>query len=526
MYKLLIADDESLVREGIASKLSRLGYVFEWIGFASDGEEALSLILENHPDLVITDIRMPFLNGVNLVGQCVRRGVHTRFLIVTGHAEFEYAKQALEYGVVGYILKPIQDVQLSQAVNKVLVALEQDEQFECLRTQLDQSEKITVSLERERAVNRLFHRPIHSISGQDTTDISRYFPADMTCFSVMLIHLGAFSMSTPIIHDDDVREAIRHAVGRMLGEAGFAIHDASNRTQIIAVVGEREKTFLQRMIRHLGAEIVNTLSVDFHISATVAVSDPIQMLTQTSYRQAQMTLLLRLFKQDTILFHHQDDKVCETGIRPNSLLKALESAVCINDAVSVASLLRELFHLPREQVHSGAGIRNLFSDIIRILARNIPQDSIASEGLLDAETNQDELLGCFQTMEDVIRYLHTMLLDGMRISPAAPAQCRDMITDIKAFIGQNYQKNLQVKDLARRFAIHPNYLSTLFRQETGVTLSAYITDVCIQNACSLLRDTDLSISAIAQSVGFDDPQYFSKVFKKATGMTAMEFRST
>ncbi len=526
MCKLLIADDEQLICEGIALKLAKQGYVFEWIGYASDGEEALSLILANRPDLVITDINMPFLNGVNLIGQCVRQGLRTRFLIVTGHAEFEYAKQALEYGVVGYIMKPIQDGQLLQAVNKALGFIEQDGQVDRLRTQLNQSERTTAQLELERVVNRLFHLPIHSISGQDMPDLAHLFSTDMTCFTVMLIHLGTFSAASPIIHDENVREEVRNSVGHLLGEAGFAIHDLTNRTQIIAVVGGPDESTLDKLITELGGKILNTLTVEFDIAATISLSDQTKTLTTAFYRQAQMALLLRLVRKDTLLFHHKDEEACATRSYPTSLLKALESAVCMHDVTAIALLLHELFQPPQERTLKGADLRNLFSDIIHILARNTAQDPLAPEVLIDAESNQEELLGCFQTIEDMIRYLHSMLMDAMRVASPVPAQCRELIDDIKAFIGQNYQKDLQVKDLACRFSIHPNYLSTLFRQEEGVTLSAYITDVCIQKACSLLRETDLSISTIAQSVGYQDPQYFSKVFRKATGMTAMEFRNT
>ena len=525
MYRLLVADDEALVREGILAKLAAGGYEFDWIGQAADGEQAYDIICAEKPDIVITDIHMPFVDGIELIRKCREAGSNAHFLIITGYAEFEYAKKALEMGVDGYILKPINDENLIGLMEKIIKLLGSEDSHRSMEDKLEAMSKDMQMLGRERALNQLFHAHPGGIKTGDTEILEALFPSEYQYFAVLLINLGKPAGQGGENDSDVLRESARQLVSGVIGGNGCAVADYVAGAQVIAVLGHSSREQLKTLASRCAEEINRRLSAGLGIPASVSVSGISQGLSSVAYRQAKAALFQRILQGGDKVYSYEESAGKEKVDYPQYKIKLLQTAIANNDYQGIEQVLNDIFLSDEANKYTVAYIRFLFLDVNNSLQKACVRMEPDTEDWLESSVSPDDMLGFFDSKLDIVRYLHTTIMETLKQYTANAALCREILGSIKEYINQHFTEDLQVKDLARRFAINPNYLSTIFRREAGQTISHYLTVKKLDMACHLLTATKSSIVEIAQTVGYNDPQYFYKVFKKTMGVTAMEYRN-
>lgn len=526
MYKILIADDEKLVRKGIISKLQSRGFIFSWVGEAADGEEAMEAIKNKQPDIVITDIKMPYIDGITLIKNTKSIFPEIRFVIISGYAEFEYAEKALNMGVAGYILKPVSEESLADAVNKVINNLESETEQKVKNDKKDAIEKYNRFLIFEKTVNQIFHSLEEPI--QENLEMFAGFTGKDK-FALALIHLENTNNLNSYINNRDLEPA-KSTIRKILSEIDFkdniiVMDNHKDATQLMVLVTAKQESALKILCDRFVADLYSKIKDNVEFQITIAVSDIGENITSELFKQASVAFGMRFaYGRDHI--YKYDNYMMRQGIDyPKNKLRLLENCFESCDFRNISVILKDLFSYENIKASPSVYIRLIYFEIVNMLIKFSSKHGIAFSQSIDIDMLTGKVIDFFDSVDDIIRYLYTSIIDLTKTNWAIAFDRKVTIDKVQEYISRNYTDELMVKDLARKFAINPNYLSTIFKQETGYTISKFIEDIRIERACQMLHNTRNSIYTIAQCVGYNDTQYFFRVFKKVTGFTPMEYRN-
>lgn len=527
MYKVLVVDDESLIREGIRAKLQALGALVSWVGEAQDGEEALAVMEAYAPDIVIADVRMPNMNGIEMIRQARLRFPETRFVIVSGYAEFEYAEQALNLGVSGYILKPVSEDAFFNTMNKVLQSLQLLQENPELSERGRELETKNRRLVLERLLNRSLHASWNTLMPEEEAILEAEGLSTERKHTLLLVHLDSRNFE-----EDSLRSVNLQRMKQLLAvsvenclriKKGWVAEDFQDMMSLLVLLEDGDAQTLASWQNSLAAIILTNAARQHDLQVTIAIGGIVQGLSRELYRQARAALDLRLLSSGGRIFRYEDIRLSTVPNLPVQQIKVLENAIRGKEIRNVEALLRTIFG---EGGKEASGIvRYLFHEVAGMLYRIFSELGVDMSRYQYVDVMAGEVLNHIDSSEELVRYLYTTIIDALKPQELFNTSCTGLVENIKRYLAVHYVEDISVRNLANHFAVNPNYLSTLFRQKAGIPLVQYLVGIRMEEACRLLRETSLSIVDIAESVGYQDAQYFYKVFKKMEGMTAMEYRA-
>ena len=480
LYRVLLVDDEEDIREGISRKMDLLGLGFSLVGEAANGQDTLELAESLRPDVILTDIKMPFMDGLELCRILTDRLPAARFVVFSGFDAFEYAKQAIQMNVVEYILKPINADELSAVLRR-------------LKDQLD----------RERAA-----RLDIDLQGEE--------------WAVGLAYIGS-----------DRRDALSTlSVQKLLEESLTA--DRCRLTLyndwVAVIVSLTESFTIYDLIRVL--DRVCTLAASYlGLTLTVGVGAPCKELSGMARSAAEARTALEYRSMvgrgqviyigdlepdggQVLTFEEADERTLTAAVRLGSEQEVRDAAAALAGKIREANpaagqynlfLMELVTHLMKMTRRSGVGVEEVFGT-----GFSLPiQDS--------ALPSLEELEGwCAE------RYLRLRTLIRRRQTDSAG----QTVEAAKEYIRQHYaESDLSVEKLCAYLHLSSTYFSTLFKRETGTSFTAYVTTVRMEAAAEAIRGTEEKTYLIAQRCGYEDPNYFSYVFKRHFGVTPTKYRS-
>lgn len=522
-YQVFVAEDEKFVREGIRNSIEATGkYVL--CGEAADGEMALPAILELKPDILITDIKMPFMDGLAL-SRAVRRAMPwVKILIVSGHDEFEFAKQAISIGVDEYMLKPISAKTLMAALDKISQRLEEDDARRvqanlCLSR--DKQERLIL---RDAFLDRLL---CGTVDAAEALEIAARFEMDIPARAYLAAEAELLFDAAQPGAAAHIREGAEEALAPRSdvfwcmrgGDRLALIVKADNETQLDAAVYEII-AILQRRLRQC-------LQVD----TVVGIGSVASRLGEisASYADAHRALYSIPGLPAGTVVNFADMK--------NSVLPALSAS----EDVPVMQRLR---HMTRQDIgRVMEDVSHKFSDISfnsvlygyywimdlliaasRLVnelggdARQVFPELGDARRLLKASASEAALS---EIAREILERLITFR-DGLD-----DVKYGDVIARAKAYIYKNYGDSLlSLNTVAAYTGFSPNHFSSIFSQNTGETFIGFLTRVRMEQAKKLLLETEKRSSEVAFEVGYNDVNYFRFLFKKHTGMSARDLRAT
>lgn len=529
MYKILIVDDEMWARRSIITKLQLQGFCFSWIGEASNGNEALDIIVGEKPDIALIDVRMPFMDGIELIEKVRELGINIKLIVVSGHAEFKYAEKAINQGVSGYLLKPVVKEKITEVLGKTIEKLDYENEVENIRQKKQYLEKDNNEKLIERIINQLLYNP-----AEDSANTMGYL-AGVAGFSendkyvLMLVHIDNSNFQDSLRKYGDaekLKESIKNIIEETSSDLAalvFSNHMGSSRLTVL--LRHPQEQFIKPASHSFAEDLVSQIEKHLGVKISIGISNTAVRISNDLYRHAIEALDMRLACRNKRIHSYdliESKKSCDF---PLHKLELLQNCMKRYDYKCIEALLMDIFTSEEIGRMPSYYIKYLFTEVNNLLLKvcsrlNINIGNYQNEGL-----SMGELFDQFDCPEDVTRYLYTTISHVLDPLTRRDPMCKDLAARAKNHINQNYMQDIVVKDLAGRLAIHPSYLSTIFKKETGRTISNYITEVRIEKACGLLKDTNASISEISQKVGYNDLLYFYKVFKKITGKTTMEFRN-
>lgn len=534
--KVFLVEDESVIREGLRDNIPWQQYGFEFVGEAADGEMALPLIRKEKPDIVITDIKMPFMDGLSLTHILKQELPDTRVIIISGYDDFEYAQQAIKEGVEQYLLKPITRSMLQNALSSVREKiLQQDEQKQYIRRFQDEMQ------EYEQSFRRNFFEKV--FEGQtplgDLYEEAKKHSLNIDAPSYNLI-LMCVQERKEISDSAEVCQNCREELMRFF--LRFPDRCITFRWSIntygILVKGEvdqinsRTESYLLQ-IKEVCDKYDNQL--DWYAAAGTAV-ERFSLLGEC-YKSANQAFSYRFFSASNHILQNDASLLPEkVEVNENDALKSIDA-----ELVNPEFIKRFLATGRREEIETftqnyikgieGALQSRLFWDYALLNLRFTVTGYIQSIGL-DADEfleNQsvDDIRTLEKSSENMSVYMSELLDKAIKyIEEKNSFQGRKALKKAMAYVDEHFEdENLSLNEVAKASQTSANYLSAIFSQELGMTFVEYMTKQRMDKAKELLLTPGIKSGEIGPMVGYKNPQYFSFVFKKTEGCSPREYRS-
>jgi two-component system response regulator YesN len=540
MYKVFLVEDEIVVREGIRNSIAWEKTAYTLAGDAPDGEVALPMIRDIRPDILITDIKMPFMDGLALSRIVKKTLPEIKIIILSGHDEFEYAREAISIGVEEYLLKPISSRDMLKTLDKIAARIdaekEQVKNIERLKRQI-RTHSDTL---RERWLLDLVNG---KIPAADAIEKARELGIDLIarCYCTAVIGivfppenqsqlLTAKGIILTIVEKHPhvllFREDEKKLI-MIIKDAGAPDASGTEDTTESARQPSLEEgvNSLARRIKH-EVERNTECKIALGIGAKVGRAGELS----SSYFGAKQILnyLLALG-----LFQISDKLQSETRIFDQTgLLSIDDDPLLIKLKYATKKDIDPLIEGFVELLGNGFEENQmleyyLFGEIIVAVSKICEELNGDIKAIIPFSLNQHEISQIIKSREvfyEKIRVLLTALIEFR--DSTTQGRYRSVILKAREYIDLNYgSEDISLHVVASHVGISPNHLSTVFAQETGENFIDYLTRVRIEKAKQLLKNTGMKNTDIAYETGFGDPHYFSFIFKKNTGVSPREYRS-
>lgn len=512
MMKVFLVDDEIAIRENLRNSFPWEQNGFQLVGEAPDGEMALPMIRDLNPDILLTDIRMPFMDGMALCAEVKRVLPWIGVVILSGYDDFAYARQAISLGVKEYLLKPITADELGEALKRVAARIAEERRAASLRRDAASGNPFL----REKLLASLFTEEGDRFEDEQLMRQMRAMGVNLAagCYAVIDI---AFPLK------DAARARAREALSALAEASGGSVFTCGMPHGARALVlGDNERDAEERAYS-FAASAAHLPQLESCENLLLSIGE-----TVTDYYDIRKSMQSAR--------HVRHAAAGQGGGRRIIGVGELDDETTSLNSLELSPLYERLQYAPAEELDailsdyadllgSGAEGRELALGYLRIAAV-IAARQIVSDAGADPQKVLDEGL--------IAEALRAEGLDAVRALLNAAMACRDSrgrglgqtpVARARRFLSQRYSDpNLMLQDVAREVGMSQSHFSTVFAQETGLTFTQYLTALRIGKAKELLSATAMRSSEIAFAVGYNDAHYFSYMFKKQTGMTPSEYR--
>ena len=535
MLRVFLVEDESIIREMLRDTVPWAQCGYEFVGEAGDGEMALPMIRKTKPDVLITDVRMPFMDGLSLSKLVLREFPQMKIVIISGYDDFEYAQQAISIGVERYLLKPITKNNLMMVLEEVKEKIHSDRERRNYLTQFQQEAQDYEQYARRRFFERM-------VAGQLTTQQIHDQAKDMNldlraeCYTIALVseirdrqgNTEPYSESDALIRDELVTHFLKYPE--------YVLFRWNLTTYAVLIKGDESR--MDDYIRRCTSAVRELYesegrSPEWHM----AVGKPVQWLNALP---ACFEEVSRLWAYRHILpnQHVLTSEVVNTFAGTGTAENLVDFDVSkVNPSVLAGvfqnASLQEVSSFVDEYIHSmGDALKfKPFCQYLMLSARFAATEYVRSLGISQGEYLEKlrylDMAGRNVTVEDLKRYLTDVLSRALEIRDnTTGSQYRTILKQAVSYIDNNFaDENISLNRVAREVNISANYLSAVFSQEMGITFVEYVTTKRMDRAKELLRLTDKRSGEVAAEVGYKDHHYFSFLFKKTQGCTPRDYRS-
>lgn len=526
MKKVMLVDDEIVIRENIRDCVDWEREGFVYCGDASDGELALPMIERLAPDILITDIKMPFLDGLELSSIVRKRMPDTKIVILSGHDEFEYARSALRIGVEEYCMKPISSAELVGVLRSVGEKIDMEREGKERLARLRQNDRELLLQSREKLLADICAGLITTAEALDTASaLSLSLMA--RCYAVVLTDVRCGKNPSAALGPDDIEPA-EATIRRMLAERADVLEYKRSRSERVWILKHDSQEELQRTLEFMQSEIKTAVEAGAACRLSLGIGGIQERLQRlhASFLEAEED---KHWRRLALSARNRWSLRSEDGaIDPAVYLERQRYVefLKIGTPADIGQIARSLAEgLRKTDWRSDLYGFYLLSDLTleafqtaKSLYRNL-------DGMEEALQRFQQAIGDVASWEDASRYLTLLAEQFWKWRSGAADRYGDMLEQAKQFILRHYgQDRLALQDVADHVCVSASHLSKVFSQETGQTFIEFLTQARIRRAIELLQTTNLKSYEIAHQVGYSDPHYFSNLFKKITGMTTKDFR--
>jgi len=513
MYKVFIVEDEHLIRDNLRQQIMTLSKTcpIVYSDEAADGELALASILDIRPDIIITDIKMPFMDGLVFAKEAKKLLPEVRIIFISGFDDFAYAKTALQLQADDYLLKPIKNDELATAIEKVVHQINKQKAHN--RTLPKEDARFTLEIQKNHFLNQLFQHNIPiSDALQQSEELNRSFSGKQFC-----VLLAKTPKNQSFSDYTRFSEQLTQSYGK-------------DDTVLFSSVSSRFIKFLlfdygREPVLEKGYQMAQSLVHGFGEEIAVAIGPVADRFSAISYSYEKARDMLQTYgniRKDKIISYEDDMR--EGELSPTNPFKIdLASRIAQTTVQTMDTLIIDLMQ-PQGNIERTHMFR-LFV-LVELLALIKKKEHRHPLKIADHAHDLDFLANLTHDQNQYQRNLTDLLqiLVSESVNPAM-AKYQSVINQAKRFISEHFSDpNISLNLVAEKVHLSPAHFSTIFSQATNSTFIEYLTDQRITLAKELLVTTNLRLSDIAFDIGYNDPNYFSFIFKKKEKISPKEYR--
>lgn len=526
--KIMIADDEKWVRTAIKTIIpfDKLGMTL--VCEASNGIEALELSQQYRPDILLTDIMMPGLNGLDLINEIRSAFPDIKIAVISGYSDFEYAKTAMKYGITDYLLKPVDENELIQVLERF--KKERHEENRLFEAKEKQKEQYRLALP---VISEVFLNQLISENNMTSEKIKNDLAKYNIYFTYQSYYISVISPDNA--NEPDTREKMSHygnivkrVMKRYLGAITFPLrNNSSSMISIINHNGEVDQDAFERAF----TLCMQIMKKRYNITLSAGLSSSTHQLgmLQHIYIQARKALELRFWEGPGKVLRFMQcsgDEELPVQLSEDSLNKITLNLKLSNIHTAFSYIDSIYTGLRQDSSAKPELVKEFYWQLVQsiISMLNIQLPFLQYEFTVTGEQPYERFKRTIFVEQLIVNTKEMIQRIYDFYHDKNPVNNLTLVENAKKIIESNYAVDINLEQVAKHVHLSPAYLSELFKKETGMSFIDYKTILRIENAKKLLKTTSYNIYDISSKVGYTDPKYFSKLFKKITGKTVYEYR--
>ncbi|MDD3141656.1 MAG: response regulator [Lachnospiraceae bacterium] len=533
MLKVFLVEDEVIIRNSIKKNINWEQEGFVFVGEAGDGELAFPLIQETQPDIVITDIKMPFMDGLEMSRLVKEEMPWVKIIVLSGYDEFSYAKEAINIGVTDYILKPVDSVKIIESLNRIGNIIQEEKKKQLLMERFQREKQESIRTEKTKFFYEIMDK---KSTFAELIQKGKSFGVDLgaTIYNVNLLQIFPKEEGT---YSEELVKAMEQIERLLFEQSNVIWFEYGPESYAFLIKGTNEEDIKAIQNTYL-LQITEMLQCFPSLEYFAGIGKPVKRQGDIvkSFDTANQVFCYRYLIPKNQIMDCQNEVM--TFIQNNELnlkdvdikkigQKALEKFLRSGSNNEVDTFVEELFYsLGDNNVNSYLLRQYLVVDLNLGIIAFIEQIGGSYETQLDIDVDLGDILQHLNTLESTKEYLGSILKKTIDVrNDIAQNKYSNVIADAKHYIEKNYSsEDISLNRVSASVNISPSHFSTIFAQESGQTFIEFLTTVRMNKAKELLRSSSMKCSEIGYEVGYKDSHYFYYLFKKTQGTTPTDYR--
>jgi two-component system, response regulator YesN len=509
LYRILLVDDEQIERDGIKRLLDKYQFQFT-VMEAENGEEALDILAKEPVDILFTDIKMPFMDGLELSRRARELYAGLKIMIFSAYGEFEYAQKAIQYNIFAYLLKPVEVEEFVRVFTDVSRQCRQERERQEQEDMLQLGYRKGMEYEKERMLLDLLSGSPEAVEGAGKMLLAGTAPG-RRLVQMVLIDFGHRFFER---HGHNFADVIR---GWM--ESDFEYVNLNESQSLLFLLREPGPEDVESAVR-----LKDGISDSYGEKVTLVIGRPLAELEQLKdeYRRMEELLENQFFYKDSVIFytdaarlkrHHEAKDL-------SALMEPIYWHLGVKDYFGFRKGVDLFFQVLAEASdHSAIYIKYTCIELTRKLL-----EATGKEGQFDFRSYVEGIFNCRSLADMKLQVDQAMTALNIGREEGSPEYTKKVIKDILQLIEEHYMTDISLKWIADQVFLTQAYVSHLFSKEMGQTLVKYLTMVRMQKAAEELRRSNHTIAHISEQVGYLNDSYFGKIFKNHYGVSPAKYR--
>jgi two-component system response regulator YesN len=535
MCRVIIADDEPKVLLLIRNLIQWEELGLELVATANDGISALDLIEELHPDIVITDIRMPGYDGIELIEKAKALDPRIDFIIISGYRHFNYAQKAIRFGVEDYLLKPLKALEINQTLRKMTEKYKERDKAKQREEQYSARIEDDAKKRQEQFIASLLAEKSDGAAPATVDSVNEEFGLDfkVDAFQAFIVKTDVYYASL----NPNVRKLLMEKSMGVIKDAlqgkchAFLLHPTEHGIYGLVNFSEAQKKTLRKAMVAIIDALQSQSELFDRIKVTIGLGHQAEVIDEmaASVKEAEYAVANRLI-------HGAGRIIDRTGGQESAeLVRQMISAPVRSSLLKGVEILddreiRTVFDALAEQVAgneamTGKAIAALCEECVQILRFGLKSQNSVDEWVDEKQADFFEKFGMCNTQKDVFQLLGSYASSLItHVAARRKSENSKPIREAQKYIQENFGSAINLESISQKAGFNATYFSLLFKKETGMNFLEYLTDVRIKEAKLMLADPRKSIADVAEAVGYSDVKHFSKLFTRSTGIHPSKFR--
>ncbi len=531
MYKAIIVDDEDLVRQGLRKHFDWSAHNIEIVADLSDGQKAFQFVKDNRIDLVLTDVLMPYMDGITLAKNLREIYPDIKIIFISGHDDVIYLKKALKVEAVDYILKSVDLDELEETVSRVVNTMNTENQSKKnladMENLLNQSfpllqERFFITMIRDDLENPLILKERINFLNIPLNDEMPY--------CVLVVQVQRVYSTFHVLSERErqlLSLQIKNECTEVCKQHSDTICFENKQGEYVMILSLSEEEYEETLLE-VSENLNKRLRDGMNLPVSIGISDRFKGLEniKTSYENASNAISKRYLLDDALAIsvdkYEMDESLKE--FKENAE-KNLQECLSSGNAEQVSIVLEELFTIIREKFHLDEE-QNLMIFLLLLPTQIVTDIKINKKSNYSNQRRiLDKFLCCADFVEQCLLIKKLYIEVASLMSSMSKTYSHSIINQVRKTIDERYKEQISITTLAKDVFLTPTYLCVLFKQVTGTTINDYLTLTRLERAKKLLSDPYIKLYDVCYEVGYLSPSYFSRLFKKYTGISPSEYRN-